>query len=86
MFCDFAVTFPLDLLRRRMQLEGAAGRARVYKSGLFGTFGHIVRREGLRGLYRGILPEYFKVVPSVGIVFMTYEVLKSIMSGRSTDD
>ncbi|WOL14974.1 mitochondrial substrate carrier family protein B-like isoform X1 [Canna indica] len=74
------VTFPLDLVRRRKQLEGAAGRAPVYKTGTFATFGHIIRTEGFRGLYRGILPEYYKVVPSVGIVFMTYETLKSIMS------
>ncbi|CAJ1801440.1 unnamed protein product [Sphenostylis stenocarpa] len=64
-------TFPLDLVRRRMQLEGAGGRALVYNTSLFGTFKHIVRNEGLRGLYRGILPEYYKVIPSVGIVFMT---------------
>ncbi|KAJ4969922.1 hypothetical protein NE237_003021 [Protea cynaroides] len=76
-------TFPLDLVRRRMQLEGAAGRARVYKTGLFGTFGHIMRTEGMRGLYRGILPEYYKVVPSVGIVFMTYEMLKTLLSDTS---
>lgn len=63
-----------------MQLEGAGGRARVYKTGLFGTFRHIVRAEGLRGLYRGILPEYYKVVPSIGIVFMTYEKMKQILS------
>ncbi|KAK6943030.1 Mitochondrial substrate/solute carrier, partial [Dillenia turbinata] len=54
------VTFPLDLVRRRMQLEGAAGQARVYKTGLVGTFRHIIKAEGLHGLYRGILPEYFK--------------------------
>ncbi|XP_034694970.1 mitochondrial substrate carrier family protein B-like [Vitis riparia] len=74
------VTFPIDLVRRRMQLEGVAGRARVYKTGLFGTFGHIIRSEGLRGLYRGILPEYYKVVPGVGIAFMTYETLKRVLS------
>ncbi|KAK3037464.1 hypothetical protein RJ639_031958 [Escallonia herrerae] len=73
-------TFPLDLVRRRKQLEGVAGRAHVYKTGLFGTFGHIIRSEGLRGLYRGILPEYYKVVPGVGIVFMTYETLKKFLS------
>eukprot|EP00249_Psilotum_nudum_P007238 c20419_g1_i1 orf=579-1655(+) len=73
-------TFPLDLVRRRMQLEGAAGKARVYKTGLVGMFRHIVQKEGLFGLYRGILPEYFKVVPSVGIVFMTYEFMKSCLS------
>ncbi|XP_020236328.1 mitochondrial substrate carrier family protein B [Cajanus cajan] len=75
-------TFPLDLVRRRMQLEGAGGRARVYNSSLFGTFRHIIQNEGARGLYRGILPEYYKVVPSVGIVFMTYETLKMLLSPR----
>ncbi|XP_057971047.1 uncharacterized protein LOC131159868 [Malania oleifera] len=73
-------TFPLDLVRRRMQLEGAGGRARVYQTGLFGTIGHIMRTEGLCGLYRGILPEYYKVVPGMGIVFMTYETLKMLIS------
>ena len=63
-----------------MQLEGVGGRARVYNTGLLGTFGHIIRTEGLRGLYRGIMPEYYKVVPSVGIVFMTYETLKNLLS------
>uniref|UniRef100_M8BKG3 Mitochondrial substrate carrier family protein B n=1 Tax=Aegilops tauschii TaxID=37682 RepID=M8BKG3_AEGTA len=38
-------TFPLDLVRRRKQLEGAAGRANVYKTGLVGTFGHIIQTE-----------------------------------------
>ncbi|KAK7292894.1 hypothetical protein RJT34_15750 [Clitoria ternatea] len=77
-------TFPLDLVRRRMQLEGASGRARVYNTSLFGTFKHIIRSEGARGLYRGILPEYYKVVPGVGIVFMTHETLKMLLSSMSS--
>lgn len=63
-----------------MQLEGAGGRARVYKTGILGTFGQIIKAEGLRGIYRGILPEYYKVVPSIGIVFMTYEKLKQVLA------
>ncbi|GAB4831851.1 hypothetical protein Ancab_005866 [Ancistrocladus abbreviatus] len=78
--------FPLDLVRRRMQLEGAGGRARVYNTGVFGTFAHIIRTEGWRGLYRGILPEYYKVVPSVSIVFMTYETMKNLLSNYPTED
>lgn len=84
LFAFRSATFPLDLMRRRMQLEGAGGRARVYKTGLYGTFKYIVKTEGLKGLYRGILPEYYKVVPSVGIVFMTYETLKTFLSRIST--
>uniref|UniRef100_A0A1J3C735 Mitochondrial substrate carrier family protein B n=1 Tax=Noccaea caerulescens TaxID=107243 RepID=A0A1J3C735_NOCCA len=71
-------TFPLDLVRRRMQVEGAGGRARVYKTGLMGTFKLIFKTEGIRGLYRGLLPEYYKVVPGVGITFMIYETLKTL--------
>ncbi|XP_078445251.1 uncharacterized protein LOC144714390 [Wolffia australiana] len=81
-----SVTFPLDLVRRRMQLEGAGGRARVYNKGLLPTFGQIFKTEGFRGLYRGILPEYCKVVPSIGIVFLTYESLKRFLSGVPSDD
>ncbi|KAL9421561.1 hypothetical protein AB3S75_033938 [Citrus x aurantiifolia] len=77
-------TFPLDLVRRRKQLEGAGGRARVYTTGLFGTFQYIFRTEGFRGLYRGILPEYYKVVPGVGICFMTYETLKMLLADISS--
>ncbi|KAJ4719939.1 Mitochondrial substrate carrier family protein [Melia azedarach] len=76
-------TFPLDLVRRRKQLEGAGGRARVYTTGLFGTFKHIIQTEGFCGLYRGILPEYYKVVPGVGICFMTYETLKMLLADIS---
>lgn len=68
-----------------MQLEGAGGRARVYNTGLFGTLRHIIQAEGLQGLYRGILPEYSKVVPSVGILFMTNEALKMLLSRIYTD-
>ncbi|CAO2826989.1 unnamed protein product [Amaranthus hypochondriacus] len=73
-------TFPLDLVRRRMQLEGAGGQACIYRSGILDAFRHISRTEGFRGFYRGILPEYYKVVPGVGIAFMTYETLKKILS------
>ncbi|XP_021673547.2 uncharacterized protein LOC110659806 isoform X2 [Hevea brasiliensis] len=73
-------TFPLDLVRRRKQLEGAGGRARVYTTGLFGTFKHIIQTEGFWGLYRGIMPEYYKVIPGVGICFMTYETLKLLLA------
>ncbi|KAF2296153.1 hypothetical protein GH714_036400 [Hevea brasiliensis] len=73
-------TFPLDLVRRRKQLEGAGGQARVYTTGLFGTFKHIIQTEGFWGLYRGIMPEYYKVIPGVGICFMTYETLKLLLA------
>ena len=77
---EYVATFPLDLVRRRKQLEGAGGRARVYTTGLLGIFKHIIQTEGFRGLYRGIMPEYYKVVPGVSICFTTYETLKLLLA------
>ena len=33
----------------------------------------IVEREGLRGLYRGLLPNFVKVLPAVSISYVVYE-------------
>ena len=39
-------------------------------------FKGILKDEGTRGLYRGIVPELLKVVPFVGTMFGVYEVLR----------
>jgi Mitochondrial carrier protein len=43
----------------------------------------VVRRlhadAGWRAFYKGLVPEYLKVIPSVSIAFCTYEVLKSLL-------
>ena len=44
------VTYPVDLLRRRMQLQGAGGAPRLY-SGPVDAVRKIVKQEGFRGLY-----------------------------------
>lgn len=65
---------PLDLIRRRQQLEGLNGANgskpwwEVGKS--------IVRQKGVAGLYCGLLPELCKVVPAVTANFYTYEFMR----------
>lgn len=72
-------TFPLDLLRRRLQLEGAGGQKRRY-NGYFHAFRTLIQHEGFRGLYAGIIPEYVKVIPGVAISFYTYEMAKRMFN------
>ena len=64
-------TYPLDLVRRRLQM--VKGGARV---GIAATFAQVWAKEGFVGFYRGIIPEYAKVVPGVSITYATYELLK----------
>jgi solute carrier family 25 oxoglutarate transporter 11 len=43
---------PMDLIKNRMQMSGAEGAVREYKS-TFHAFKTIFRNEGIRGLYAG---------------------------------
>lgn len=72
--------FPLDLVRRRMQLAdapgGPAGAAAGSLRRMPSAAAAVLRRDGMRGFYRGIVPELGKVVPGVGIAFSVYEFAK----------
>lgn len=51
--------FPLDLIRKRLQVQGPTRSRYVHKnipvySGVFKTMAAIIRAEGVRGLYRGL--------------------------------
>ena len=80
-------TYPLDVVRRRMQVEGLKLREpagavshfpeeRLPKSTPAALMA-IARREGWRVLYSGLSINYMKVVPSTAIGFTLYDYLKS---------
>lgn len=48
-----------------------------------GLFRHIVRTEGALGLYRGLAPNFMKVIPSVSISYVVYEYLKIALGVQS---
>lgn len=58
--CHFLVTYPLDVVRRRMQMKGLKKSEFAYNS-TFHAFKTIVQKEGFKGLYKGILPNLLKV-------------------------
>lgn len=76
--------FPLDTVRRRLQIQGfasdlsLASTDRHYK-GVTDAFVRIYREEGVRAFYRGLVPNFLKVVPSISISFFVYEQMKQIL-------
>lgn len=73
------VTYPLELVRRRMMVQGVligTEGSRPY-TGTVDATRRIWAAEGFRGFFRGLWPNYFKVIPSMGIGFMTYEACKA---------
>ncbi|KAJ6795202.1 uncharacterized protein M6B38_362090 [Iris pallida] len=82
------VAYPLDVIRRRMQMGGwkdassiitGQGRNQVEYSGMIDAFRKTVRNEGFGALYKGLVPNSVKVVPSIAIAFVTYEVVKDVL-------
>ncbi|KAL1806017.1 hypothetical protein DCAR_0831769 [Daucus carota subsp. sativus] len=84
------VAYPLDVIRRRMQMVGwkdasavvtgdGKSQARLEYTGMVDAFRKTVRHEGFRALYKGLVPNSVKVVPSIAIAFVTYEVVKDVL-------
>lgn len=73
-------TYPLDVLRRRMQVAGMKdSKLGYHDKNAIDCIKNIVRAEGVTGLYRGLLPNLLKVAPSIGTSFLTYEAVKSFL-------
>ena len=53
-------------------------------SGWVTVFKTIYRENGVRGLYRGILPNFMKVLPAVGISYIVYENVRKVLGGTMT--
>ncbi|GAB9472074.1 hypothetical protein Gpo141_00009266 [Globisporangium polare] len=73
--CGQTAAYPMDLLRRRFQVSSMSGNSGAYRSTL-GGLRLIVKQEGFRGLYKGLWPNFIKVVPSIAIMFTSNELLK----------
>ncbi|KAL9113056.1 MAG: hypothetical protein Q9227_002668 [Pyrenula ochraceoflavens] len=67
-------SYPLEIIRRRMQVGGAVGDGHRLSMGE--TARKVVRERGWRGFFVGLTIGYVKVVPMVATSFYAYERLK----------
>lgn len=82
--------FPLDLIRKRAQVQGparvmfAGGLIPEHGKGAWRTGKEVVAKEGWRGLYRGLTVSLIKAVPASAITMWTYEgALKALQDWES---
>jgi len=80
-FVSAAITYPTDLVRRRMQLQGSAGSGGSHDLPVYRNTWHCItetiRVEGVAAMYKGLVPCFLKVVPSMAIAFASYEFLRT---------
>ncbi|XP_037682420.1 calcium-binding mitochondrial carrier protein SCaMC-1 isoform X2 [Choloepus didactylus] len=75
--CGQLASYPLALVRTRMQAQAMVEGAPQLN--MVGLFRRILAKEGLTGLYRGITPNFMKVLPAVGISYVVYENMKQTL-------
>ncbi len=68
-------TYPTDVIRRRIQIMGSPEQPDVYKN-MWDAFATVYRKEGMNGLFKGLIPCYLKVIPATALLFMSNEILK----------
>ena len=71
------LTYPSDLVRRRMQLSGIDGHP--HYNNMFNCFARIVQDEGPLALYKGYVACLLKVAPAMAVMFWCNELLKSYL-------
>ncbi|CUS21951.1 LAQU0S04e04588g1_1 [Lachancea quebecensis] len=69
---------PLDVAKTRLQAQGLRSGLPNYYNGIAGTLKTIVRDEGVRGLYKGLVPIIMGYFPTWMIYFSVYESSKKI--------
>jgi len=78
--------FPIELIRRRMQVRGfdlggvvdPSASAPKGGTGFLHEIQSVIRADGFRGLYRGLVPNYLKIVPAAGVNFLVFEQAKTL--------
>lgn len=79
-------TFPIDITKTRLQLQGQADYTGHTKLGFRGMLLNIVRTEGIRGLYAGVSPALARHVPYTGFRAIGYEHIRGMFCGNLPRD
>ncbi len=69
---------PLDVVRKRLQVQGINGNPVLYKN-TFDCFAGVAKKEGVGTLYKGLGPACVATIPGTGIAYITYEFMKRFL-------
>lgn len=80
------VVYPIDLVKTRMQNQrsGATVQEILYRNS-FDCFKKVITREGVLGLYRGLLPQLVGVCPEKAIKLTVNDFVRDKFTSKNGD-
>ncbi|KAK1298917.1 hypothetical protein QJS10_CPB14g00434 [Acorus calamus] len=85
-----AATFvcPLDVIKTRLQVHGLKNLPPPGRKGslIIMSLEQIIRKEGVRGMYRGLSPTILALLPNWAVYFTVYNQLKTLLSSHVDGD
>ncbi|XP_067085331.1 brain mitochondrial carrier protein 1 isoform X3 [Osmerus mordax] len=79
-------TFPIDLTKTRLQVQGQSQYMEVRYRGMFHALFRIGKEEGIKALYSGISPALLRQASYGTIKIGTYNTLKGLFVSRPEDE
>ncbi|XP_058065327.1 mitochondrial thiamine pyrophosphate carrier [Anopheles bellator] len=88
-FCTKLLVYPLDLAKKRLQIQGFAQNRQTFGQHfvcrhMFHCLVQVGRYEGLRGLYKGLLPSLLKAGCTSAFYFTIYDSLMVLFNSKSS--
>eukprot|EP00355_Strombidium_rassoulzadegani_P000709 CAMPEP_0168608684 /NCGR_PEP_ID=MMETSP0449_2-20121227/773_1 /TAXON_ID=1082188 /ORGANISM="Strombidium rassoulzadegani, Strain ras09" /LENGTH=151 /DNA_ID=CAMNT_0008648715 /DNA_START=514 /DNA_END=969 /DNA_ORIENTATION=- len=88
LFSAWVICYPIDLIKTQIQAVNLLDESQSKASSLTKSVSHQAklryRAMGLRGFYRGLGITLFRTVPTGGMSFLMYEVMKENLEASSS--
>lgn len=76
-FFTALITSPVDVARTRLMTSGSEFKGTIH------CLSQTLKKEGLRGAYRGFLPNWFRLAPHSMVCFSVYETLRQYLGMKA---
>jgi solute carrier family 25 aspartate/glutamate transporter 12/13 len=77
------MVYPIDLVKTRLQNQRSAQPGqRLYKNSI-DCFQKVIRNEGVRGLYSGVLPQLVGVAPEKAIKLTVNDLARKMLTDKN---
>ncbi|KAI8322390.1 mitochondrial carrier [Martensiomyces pterosporus] len=78
-----SIIYPLDMVKTRLQNQKPNAHGKLPYSGGLDCFKSILRHEGVRGLYRGLVPNLAGITPEKAIKLAVNDMMRGYLAKRS---